>query len=229
MKWKWFKLLFGGILGVNAAMGSAQLMPALAVEQLEISDTAGYAALVDEINAAMKEKYEVPLFLRAYESTSNSGLAARAFSLSPAGSFEDLMANQYKFEGDDAFAGFRERLDRMSVASPRVYLKAVRFDGTNSPGWLLNTLVKTADEAALLEALAVGIFGSESEPKVNVFRVVAGSASFTHLVSLNFDSRAALGAGLDLIADRSWSLAHAEDGTLVCEIVESVVYRELEP
>lgn len=216
------KFLLAGCLLSFAEASFAQILPALLVEDIKISDSAAYADLLDEINAEMKDRYGVPLFLRGYESISTVGRGTRAFSLSPSASFEALAANHQRFEETDEFAGYRERLEALSVASGQTYLKGIRFDGTNSPGWLMNVTVKAEDEDRLLERVEALAFSDAFEPKVNVFRVLVGEGRFTHLVSLNFESRAALGAGMDEIARQGWRLEF--EG---CELVESVAFREL--
>lgn len=229
----WLKFLLGGGFGVCVATCNAQILPALSVEPLKISDAAAYGTLVEEINAAMKTEYGVPLFLRAYESTSMTGRGDRAFSLSPSVSFEALLENHARFEDNEKFSELRGRLDILSDSSGRVFLKAVRFDGTNSPGWLLNYLVRADDEEALLLGIASELQGlgleEKGSPMLNVFRVVAGQSQFTHLVSLNFASSIALGAGMDAIAASDFDFTYSESGDQLCEVMESVVFRELGP
>jgi hypothetical protein len=80
----------------------------------------------------------------------------------------------------------RESLAAVSTSSgAKTYLKAVRFDGTNNPGVLLNSLVSSNSEESLLSHLnewELSLKAKEVEvPNTNVFRVILGDGSMTHL------------------------------------------------
>lgn len=181
------------------------ILPALIVEPVEILDEAAYARVLSAINAKMKMEHAVPLFLRAYYSDSLDGGMQSAFALSPALTFEALLKNQEVFGEDFNFVELRAAMAAVCQSSgPKTYLKAVRFDGTNSPGVLLNSLVKTDSESMLLEHLEEwmqSVAGLEVElPKLNVFRVISGEGSFTHLVSFNLKSVESAGLLMDQLA-----------------------------
>ncbi len=131
------------LLGAIAAR--AEFLPALRIEAVQVSDPKAYAALVAQANEAMRTKHQVPLFLRAYAATTLAGETCSAFTLSPAGSFEILQKNSTLFSADPDLADLRKKLRHGGPATSPTWFKAVRFDGTNTPGWLFNTLVKTDD------------------------------------------------------------------------------------
>lgn len=185
--------------GLTAA--SEPIFPTILVEPIEILDPQGYAQRMHQVNAEMKATHGVPLFLRAYTARGMDGRATASFQLSPALSFESLLSNQAFFAEN---ATLRESLAQ--VARPTgapTYLKAIRFDGTNQPGWLINTLLQSDDESVLVEKIEAWMDRfpeSELRPKVNLFRVLVGSDAYSHLLSINTDSGASLGKILDYLA-----------------------------
>jgi len=215
-------------IGIRAQPLATSFLPAIAVVELHVTDSAGYAKLVGEINQAMKEKYGVPLFLRAYGSSNLTGEIVEAFSLSPSATFENLADNQQRFLSDPKFGSYREELKHMGNHGRKTWLKAVRFDGTNSPGWLLNYLVDTRDEAGLLQRIEQFSALSENQglevPLINVFRVIVGESSFTHLVSVNTDSAEKIAKIMDVIAAQSWSFGFTNG-----VVVKNTGYQELLP
>lgn len=221
------------LLGAAAARG--QFRPAILVEELTVSDPPAFAAAIAQANALMRTHHEVPLFLRAYATPVLAGGSGAAFSLSPAASFEALLKNTQAFAADPALAEVRRQLVAATTPGPGTFLKAVRFDGTNTPGWLLNTRVKTDDEPALLARVAEwaaqlnGTGSDTGKPLINVFRVVAGHSGYTHLVSLNTAGSAELAARLDALAASPLTLAFSAGSGARCEIVHSAIYRELAP
>lgn len=216
-----------------AVAARAEFLPALRIEEVQIADPRSYAQHVAQTNEAMRTKHQVPLFLRAYIATTLTGESRSAFTLSPAGSFEILQKNGATFSADPDLADLREKLRLAGPATSTTHLKAVRFDGTNTPGWLFNTLVKTSDEPALLSRVAelatrLGQSG-RPPPKLNVFRVIAGHSAYTHLVSLNEASEPDLAARLDAIAAAGWTLEFSTPNGESCVIVQSTIYREMLP
>lgn len=230
-----FTILALACLLLGSVAGRAQFRPAILVEELVVADPPALAAAVARANVLMRAHHDVPLFLRAYAATGVAGGSAAAFSLSPAASFEALLKNTRAFAAHQALADVRRQLIAATKPGTGTYLKAVRFDGTNTPGWLLNTRVKTDDEAALLArvsdwAAQLAATGpAAATPRVNVFRVVAGHSGYTHLVSLNTADSAELGARLDALAAGPLSLTFSLSSGARCEIIDSAVYRELEP
>lgn len=216
------------LLLVTTALAQAPVLPALMIEALEVSDTdlAAYTRLVARANTAMRERHGVPLFLRAYTATSITGEPSATFALSPSGSFAGLMANRAAFATDSELSELRSELNALTTPAPATYLKTIRFDGTNTPGWLCNSMVRTTDESALLarvEALAAGLsLPDMSPPLINVFRILAGSYPATHLVSINAQS----GQHLALLLD---SLITAPNplSLVPIEIVDTKLYHEL--
>jgi len=181
----------------------SQFLPTLMIEPVTVSDPVAYAALVAKANQIMREQHKVPLFLRAYVSTSITGQTQPGFNLSPSASMAGIIANRETFARAPALAEIRAQINAITRPGPATYLKAIRFDGTNTPGWLGNTLVETDQEAVLLErvtllkaALAVG---PAEPPLINVFRVFAGAGPATHLVSINAASAVQLAQFLDIL------------------------------
>lgn len=216
-----------------AVAARAEFLPALRIEEVQIAEPRGYTQLVAQTNEAMRTRHQVLLFLRAYVATTLTGETRSAFTLSPAGSFEILQKNGATFSADPDLADLREKLRLAGPVTSSTHLKAVRFDGTNTPGWLFNTLVKTSDEPALLSRVAelatrLGQPG-RPPPKLNVFRVVAGHSTYTHLVSLNEASESDLATRLDAIAAAGWTPEFSAPSGESCVIVQSTIYREMLP
>lgn len=111
------------------------------------------------------------------------------------------------------------------------YLNAIRFDGTNTPGWLLNIFVNVEQEADVLQyadGLGQLMCATDLPPAlINVFRVIVGESGFTHLVSVNLASREDLGKFLDCLetANRKWDRANESDARH--ELVGSGIFCEL--
>jgi hypothetical protein len=225
--------LAGLLLGATAARG--QFRPALFLEEQTMSDVPAYTAALARANALMRANHGVPLFLRAYAAPALAGGSGETFSLSPAASFEALLKNTQTFATDSALADVRREIAAATAPGRGTYLKAVRFDGTNAPGWLWNSRVKTDDEPALLArvaelaALLLAAAPDRGPPSVNVFRVVAGHTGYTHLVSLNTAGPADLAACLDALAAAAFTLEFSRGTGARAEIVRSGVYRELGP
>jgi hypothetical protein len=216
-----------------AVTARADFLPALRIDEVGITDSKSYAQLVATTNDVMRTRHQVPLFLRAYAATALTGATVSVFTLSPADSFATLQKNGATFATDPDLADLRDRMNAHGHTGAATWLKAVRFDGTHAPGWLLNTLVNTRDEPALLArvaSLAAQLTESgRAPPKFNVFRVVAGESTYTHLVSLNEASEPDLAARLDAIAASGWTLAFSGADGNACVVVQSTIYGELVP
>lgn len=207
----------------------AQFPPTLMIEPVTVADPIAYARLLAEANRVMREQHKVPLFLRAYVSTSITGQTQPGFNLSPSTSLVGVMANRETFARASEFAELRAWINSVArVTGPATYLKAVRFDGTNTPGWLCNTMVETGDEAALLARVAqikTTLSAAPAEaPFINVFRVVAGPDPATHLVSINTASSAQRAGCLDALAAQPSPLQIPP-----VTVLGSTLYEELGP
>lgn len=217
------------LLLLLAGPAFAQFLPTLVIEPVSISDPIAYAGLLAEANRVMREQHKTPLFLRTYVSTSITGQAQAAFNLSPSASFAGIMANRETFARAPELAAIRSQINTIArVTGPATYLKAVRFDGTNTPGWLSNKMVATSDETALLERVALiktTLSAAPAEaPFINVFRVIAGPGPATHLVSINATSSVQLAGCLDALAAQPSSL-HAPP----VAVLSSTLYEEVGP
>ena len=216
----------------NHLLGEMQIRPALCIEPIEITDASAYGELLATINTQMKDRYDVPLYLRSYATDSISGRMHGAFALSPSLTLEGLLKNEERFSSDLEMETIRQNLASVSRSvGPKTYLKAVRFDGTNTPGYLFNSLVAAESEDALLDYLDASLvaLGDTGEmPKVNVFRVLAGDGSFTHLVSFNLGSMDAVGALLDRVAEAKWGLEFTSSEGEHCKLVQQAIYYELD-
>ncbi len=230
----WTRGAFGlAVLLWCADAAKAEFLPALRIDEVQIADPKRFAQVVATTNQAMRTQHEVPLFLRAYGATSLTGEIISAFTLSPADSFETLKKNAATFSTDPDLSAMREKMNEIGRSGPTTWLKAVRFDGTHAPGWLLNTLVNASSESALLARVAeLGALLAQSgrpPPKLNVFRVIAGRGGYTHLVSLNEASERDLAARMDAIAAAGWTLEFSGPSGVSCVIIQSTIYGELLP
>lgn len=216
------------------APAAATFLPALMIEDVELTDPDHYVRLIGQANTAMREAHAVPLFLRLYATTSITGQHRRFFTLCPSGSFATLLANRAAFASDPALSLLHDELNALAQPGPAVMLKAVRFDGTFTPGWLNNFYVSTSNEAALvsraaeLTQLLTPAHATFAKPHLNVFRVVAGEPHYTHLVSVNASSAAHLADVLDRLAAAGWTLT-SNDPAAPCAVVHNTLYEELLP
>lgn len=198
-----------------------------------IASTEEYVTLINDINELMRTRHEVPLFLRGYESLTLSGGKKETFQLIPATSFADLAQNEQSFSTDPAFSELKTRLGSTTQSLNRIYLKAIRFDGTNSPGWLINTFVDSSDESNLLKRVVelkslLSKHGIETA-KINAFRSIVGSSQLSHLVSINLASVNQLGEVIDILALESWDWELSDPLHQKCSVIKSGVYREISP
>jgi hypothetical protein len=229
---RWWHLGVIGMLGVVLPV-RAQVLPTLAIAEVAVSDVAAYGRLIEQANQAMRERHGVPLFLRAYGTLTAGGTMENIFSLRPADTLEHLAENAGAFAADPELRSVRMGIDAVARTGAMTYLKAIRFDGTNAPGFLINTQVKSGDEADLLlrvEALvetlrAVGL----SNAKLNVFRVIEGDGSFTHLVSINLDSPGNAAKAMDAIGPVGWDTrgSRTDADAAAVNVIRQARFREL--
>lgn len=212
-------------------VSSAAIFPVIIIEEVEITDSHDHAQLIGQINEAMNDKYGVSPFLRLYQNTSVSGKAIDTFTLSPSLTFEGLDKNQQLFKSDPDFAEYRQKLDNLSRASKKSYLKSIQFDGTHTPGWLFNHLILTSHETELLDHLnGLKVLVSNHgmpEPKINIFRVIAGETAFSHLVSINAASAEDIAKIMDVLSASPWSFESSEETAVDFVVIKRSVYQEL--
>ena len=218
------------LLMLFAAAARGAFLPTIRIEPVEVPDPPAYAALVTRANEAMRTKYQVPLFLRAYSALVPGGEPPASFTLSPAANSAALATNRERFEADSDLVELRRQLAAASSAGAPVELQAVRFDGTNTPGWLCNSFVKTNDEPALLARVAeLAARPAPVRPMINVFRVTAGSEAYTHLVSLNAASAPDLAALMESLTVHAGTLEFSHASGARCDLVATTPYREMTP
>ena len=195
------RLKLAAVLTFTAVGIRAEFLPVLMIEPVTTETPAALASLVQDANTLMRERHETPLFLRVYAQPAMSGSRRHGFLLSPAASFSGLMANQNAFRTDPKLEPLRKQFAALPEPGPASYLKAIRFAGTNTPGWLCNALIETADESRLLhevDALTTLLQAAgDPPPLINVFRFISGPGPATHLVSINAASHQQLGTYLD--------------------------------
>lgn len=222
------RLLLVTLALLTPVLGESGFLPVLMIEPITISAPEEYAHRIAEINSLMRERHNTPLYIRAYVRPAMTGSEPQGFALSPSASMSGLMAARAAFLADPTLGKTRGRLKAITSNGPASYLKAVRFDGTHTPGWLCNTLVRTADETALLErveTMAALLTDSGDSPLlINVFRFIAGPGPETHLVSINTASSADLATRLDRLLEHPDPL-NATSITLISR----TVFHELIP
>jgi hypothetical protein len=213
---------------LTPGVANSDFLPVIMVESITIRAPDTYAALVAEANTVMRERHAAPLYLRAYVAPTITGADFQGFALSPSASLTSLMAARTAFTADPSLADLREKLQALTLSGESTYLKAIRFDGTYTPGWLCNTLVKTTDETALLQrvqALVEQLSQPDTEPVfINVFRVIAGPGPSSHLVSINAPSSADLAIKLDRALAPLDTLTDSS-----VRLISRTFYRELIP
>lgn len=209
----------------------AEFLPALLIREGEIANPPTYARLVARANVAMRTKHQVPLFLRAYAAISPVDPQRAAFALWPGATAEAVRTNQQLFATAPDLADLARQLSSAGPTGPETSLQAVRFDGTHTPGWLINTRVQTNDESALLARVAILATRlsppGQPKPLINVFRVASAAATFTHLVSINTASAAELARQHAALTAGDEPLAFTDPAGPRCTIIDRTPYREL--
>ncbi len=222
------RLIFCTFVMLTRSLADPGFLPVVWTETISVQSTSAYAELVAEANQAMNDRHDTPLFLRAYVRPTITGSTHTGFVLSPSGSLADLLSAQNAFATDPALRSIREKLKMSGWAGPTRYLKAIRFDGTHTPGWLFNSWISSSDESRLLEQVEktakLLVTDDQTRPLINVFRVIEGLGSETHLISLNAGSSAALADRLEHLSSRNNPL---EDPAI--EVYSRTLFREVEP
>ncbi len=209
------------------ARAAEPFLPVLFVAEVRVQEFDRFAQALSTIDAVMRSTHNTSPFYRAYVQHGLETTSASGFLLSPAATFAQAFANLRVFNSEPALADSRSELAKVVEFATTTYLKAVRFDGTNTPGWLNNLLVDATNEDVLLQAVEelTSMLESESgRPMINVFRVVAGSNDFTHLVSINAASETGLAVLLETLASLSPPLSNAG-----ISVVRNALYFELLP
>lgn len=230
-------LAFSFVLGTSgfsqlpAASDVAVSLPVLTVTQLEAPNPGLYANQIAAINAVMKTKFGVDPFLRVYVGDSAGEECGTVFAVTRAESFAALTKNAQGFLTDPALADLRASLDAIRDVKSRMNLKAVRFDGGHPNAWLYNTYANVNDEAGYLKALGELTTQLKSrgfeDARLNVYRVIAGRSTYTHLISFNLPSSERLAALLDLIANEAWVAEWIAASAKFRTIVHNGTYHEI--
>ncbi|MGB0370226.1 MAG: hypothetical protein ACPGN3_02670 [Opitutales bacterium] len=202
-----------------------EILPAICIEPVAFSDLPRFQQEMQAINARMSDQHDIPLFLRAYQSLDTQG----GFTLIPALSFESLLTNRDLFSKHPDWTAASNTLSRtLQSSGSHTYLKAVRFDGTHTPGTLLNLRVAAKNESKLLETLERWQTQTQETVSkdiyINMFRVEVGDGSFSHLISFNTDGLKMLGQALDAQPSITRAISESEHGS----IISQSLYQEVE-
>ena len=195
----WLILSLGG--SSTYVLAAEPFLPSLLIAEVESNSRDDFIDSLAAVNLRMSEQHGVVPFLRYYQRTGLDVQGSQGFILSPADSFATAFANLQLFAQGATIRSSQDQPALVVQLGVTTYLQAIRFDGTNTPGWLNNIQLASADESALLAVVEEFAQQLEGEgiaaPMINVFRVVAGEAGYTHLVSINTASSERLAMLLD--------------------------------
>jgi hypothetical protein len=216
---------------LQAATETKPAMPVIAIQQVETDDSTTYAMWIARNNEAIKARLGIDKYYHVYLGQAAGEESGAVFTVAAADSFAALAKNGQILMEDPALVESRAHLDTVRELGTRTLLKAVRFDGRNDVGWLFNTQAVVTDEAGYLKAVDQlrALFDSHDlkDAKINVFRVVAGRSTYTHLISINTPSSERLAALLDVMATESWLAEWVAASGKFRTVVHNGTYREI--
>lgn len=216
---------------LHAASDPAPASSVISITQVEARDSGIYAAQIAAVNAVMKAQFGVDPMFRVYLGDSAGEDSGAIFSVTRADSFAALMKNLRTYQTEPSLADLRASLSTIRELGARTLLKSVRFDGVNPNAWLFNTYASVSDEAGYLQAVAGlrALFDSHglNDAKLNVYRVIAGRTSYTHLISINTPSAERLAALLDAVSSETWAIEWITASAKFRTVVRNGTYREI--
>jgi hypothetical protein len=216
---------------LQAATETKPAMPVIAIQQVETDDSTTYAMWIARNNEAIKARLGIDKYYHVYLGQAAGEESGAVFTVAAADSFATLAKNGQILMEDPALVESRAHLDTVRELGKRTLLKAVRYEGRNTEGWLYNTQATMSDEAGYLKAIDQlrALFDSHElkDARINVYRVIAGRENYTHLISINLPSSERLAAFLDAVGAESWAAEWIAASAKFRTVVRNGTYREI--
>ena len=207
------------------AVGSlfADTKPALVVQLINTDDADAYVAALSKVNALIKDKTGMENLRRVWTGDFAGDHSHGVFVVSHFASATAAAQFNTKLKDDADMKPMLAALKSIRHLGPSFLYKAVRFEGDYPGGAVFNTSIACTDEDAYAKALdglkAIMDANGFKDAKVNLWRVVAGRTTSTHLVVLALPSEERVAALLDAISDQNllkeWNVGAAKIRTTV--------------
>ena len=215
------------------AVGSllADATPALVVQKVDAKDTEAYVAMITKINALVKARLGIEHYRHVWEGDFAGENSHGIFVVTSFPSVAAAYQSADKLKNYPEMDELLKQLKDMRHLGSSVLYKAVRNDGVYEGGAVYNTNISCSDEAAYLKALdglkAIMDANGFKDVKVNLYRVVAGRSTSTHLVVISLPTEMRVGELLDAIVDQALLKDWNEMAAKIRTVVGNGTYHEI--
>jgi len=207
------------------AVGSlfADTKPAMVVQVVSTEDSAAYVAMIAKINTVIKAKTGVERLRHVWTGDFAGDNSHGVFIVSQFASAAAEVQLQEKLKDDPELKVFLDQLKGMRHLGASYLYKSVRNEGGYEGGAVFNTSIVCTDEDAYVKALdgLKAIFDANGfkDARVNLWRIVSGRTTSTHLVVISLPSQTRVGELLDALSDQAllkdWNVGAAKIRTTV--------------
>ena len=207
------------------AVGSlfADTKPAMVVQVVSTEDSAAYVAMIAKINTVIKAKTGVERLRHVWTGDFAGDNSHGVFIVSQFASAAAEVQLQEKLKDDPELKVLLDQLKGMRHLGASYLYKSVRNEGGYEGGAVFNTSIVCTDEDAYVKALdgLKAIFDANGfkDARVNLWRIVSGRTTSTHLVVISLPSQTRVGELLDALSDQAllkdWNVGAAKIRTTV--------------
>ena len=193
---------------LSMAVGSlfADPKPTMVVQMVETHDAEAYANMMVKANALIKAGLGVGRLRHVWLGDYAGENAHKVFVVSEYPSVADIYKGEEKLKNYPEIDTLMAQLKDMRHLGYSALYKAVRYDGIYEGGSVFNTGVTCSDEDAYLKQLdgLKAIFDANgfTDAKVNLWRIISGRTTATHLVVIALPSQLRTAELLDALSDK---------------------------
>ncbi len=207
------------------AVGSmfAETAPALVVQVVSTDDVDAYNAMITKINAVIKARTGIDRLRHVWIGDLAGDNSHGVFVVSHFDSAAAVYQIDAKLKDDPEVKALLDQLKGMRHLGPSFLYKAVRTEEGYDGGAVFNTSITCSDEDAYVKALdglkAIFVANGFKDARVNLWRVVSGRTTATHLVVIELPSQIRVGELIDTLWDKAllkdWNVGAAKIRTMV--------------
>ncbi len=187
-----------------ASKASTPQLPTLTVQAVTTDDPSGYATWVAKGNESFKAAGGPDQFTHVYQGIVAGEETGKLFAVRIGESAVALAKNGEALMQVPGHHDIADHLAAIRKLGGAEMLQAVHFEGGYPGEWIFVTHVQVSGEPAYLQALGElrGLLDSHDlkDLKVNVFRVIAGRANYSHEVVISAPSHERIAAMLDSLS-----------------------------
>lgn len=223
MKTKLICLLSAVYLMAFGMMSAADTKPTLVVQAVQTDDADAYTTLLAKANGLIKARTGIEKLRHAWTGDFAGENSHGTFVVSQYDSAAAVEAVNAKLKDYPEMTAVLAEFKKIRHLGPSYLYKAVRYEGMYEGGAVFNTGMVCTDEAAYASALdglkAILDANGFKDAKLNLWRIIAGRSTTTHLVVLALPTSARVGELLDALSDKQllkdWSVGAAKIRTTV--------------